>query len=106
MSESMNPAPDIYSDQDYDPYRGVDFEWDAWRADALCQGREYAGVNFHPTQGEDYKPAQAVCNDCEVQSECLDYAIEKKEKKGIWGGATAKERTRILRAMQREMEMD
>lgn len=106
MSENINPVPDNYSEQGYDPYRGVDFEWDDWRTNALCREEEYSHVNFYPTQGEDYKPAQAVCGDCEVESECLDYAIDKKEKDGVWGGATAKERTRILRAMKRAMEED
>jgi WhiB family redox-sensing transcriptional regulator len=32
-----------------------------------------------------------------VQVECLDYALEARERFGIWGGTTDKQRRRLLR---------
>lgn len=36
--------------------------------------------------------ATAVCNQCDVRQECLDYAIEAEEVFGIWGGLSASQR--------------
>jgi WhiB family redox-sensing transcriptional regulator len=36
--------------------------------------------------------AQAICNECSVRQECLDYAIEAEEIFGIWGGLSASAR--------------
>ena len=32
-----------------------------------------------------------------VQQQCLEFALANRESEGIWGGATEKERRRILR---------
>ena len=46
----------------------------------------------------DSKPARDLCNECAVQTECLQYALSKPEAEthGIWGGTTGRER-RIIR---------
>jgi WhiB family transcriptional regulator, redox-sensing transcriptional regulator len=36
--------------------------------------------------------AKAVCAACEVQSECLAFAVRTRQKHGIWGGTTKDER--------------
>ena len=42
------------------------------------------------------KEAEAICNTCEVQPECLQYAIETRPVFGVWGGKT---RSRRLKAV-------
>jgi WhiB family redox-sensing transcriptional regulator len=42
-----------------------------------------------------------VCNECSVQETCLEFALQGREKEGVWGGATEKERRRILRQRRR-----
>jgi len=32
-----------------------------------------------------------------VRSDCLDYAVEARERFGVWGGMTEKQRRRLLR---------
>ncbi|CAN5135181.1 MAG: WhiB family transcriptional regulator [Nocardioides sp.] len=34
----------------------------------------------------DVESAKALCQDCPVQSMCLDGAIERREPWGVWGG--------------------
>jgi hypothetical protein len=53
---------------------------------------------FHPNRGEDTAAAKAVCAECLVRVECLEYALANAEKFGIWGGTSERER----RAMRRE----
>lgn len=36
--------------------------------------------------------AKRVCYACEVQQECLEYALATREPYGIWGGLTEMER--------------
>ena len=45
--------------------------------------------------------AKRVCSECSVQGTCLEFALQGREKEGVWGGATEKERRRILRQRRR-----
>lgn len=73
-----------------------------WRDDALCAQTDIEA--FYPGTGEDYHPALAVCSRCPVTTQCLGYAlaIEGDLRHGIWGGTTAKERSRIAAKRRRE----
>lgn len=42
--------------------------------------------------------ARRICADCQVQRQCLDFAIRTAEAHGIWGGTTPEERVRTRRA--------
>lgn len=52
---------------------------------------------FFPTRGEDTTQAKAICAECSVRQECLDYAVRNGEKFGIWGGTSERERRNIRR---------
>ena len=41
--------------------------------------------------------AKFLCAQCDVRDECLEFALEIRERYGIWGGKTETERRRILR---------
>lgn len=52
---------------------------------------------FFPTQGNGYKLAQAICNDCPVQAACLAecLALEDPDNRyGVWAGTTARGRVK------------
>lgn len=65
----------------------------SWSADAACQ--EHPEVDFFPDRGTDTRSAKAVCAGCLVRSECLAYALEHRERHGIWGGTSERERRRM-----------
>jgi WhiB family redox-sensing transcriptional regulator len=67
-----------------------------WRKSGACNGLE-ASV-FYPATEEDAEVAKAICELCAVQKRCRDYALEGREKDGVWGGLTERERRRILRS--------
>jgi WhiB family transcriptional regulator, redox-sensing transcriptional regulator len=46
--------------------------------------------------------AKAVCACCEVQAECLRFAMESAQDHGVWGGTTEEERRALRRARIRQ----
>lgn len=70
-----------------------------WREHAACQGID-AEV-FYPVEDEDADPAKAVCAQCTVATACLEYALAARERDGVWGGATERERRRLVRQRRR-----
>lgn len=70
-----------------------------WKADAAC--RDVDPELFFPQRGESTAEAKAVCRRCDVQAECLAYALTNNEHFGIWGGKSERERHRIRRARLR-----
>lgn len=41
--------------------------------------------------------AKSVCGGCPVRQPCLEWALHSRERDGVWGGATERERRRIIR---------
>ncbi len=70
----------------------------SWMAHAAC--RNTATSIFFPARGENgnVAKAKAVCNTCQVRSECLSYAIRTRQQTGVWGGQSG----RVLRALRHE----
>ena len=55
-----------------------------------------APAEFSVAVGESVEPGKALCGSCEVQVECLEYAIEGGESlQGVWGGASDRERRKL-----------
>lgn len=52
---------------------------------------------FYSDNTADQVAAKAMCFECSVQFECLEYAIENNEKFGIFGGTLPSERRTIIR---------
>lgn len=70
-----------------------------WRQHGACRGLDPA--IFYPLDDEDAEPAKEVCEACPVRQPCLEHALSSREKEGIWGGATERERRRIIRQRRR-----
>jgi WhiB family redox-sensing transcriptional regulator len=64
-----------------------------------CRGLD-ASI-FYPDTEEEAEIAQQVCSECSVREACLEFALARREKVGVWGGATERERRRILRHRRR-----
>lgn len=70
----------------------------AWQDYANCRGAD--ADLFFPERGASTRRAKAICGECQVRNECLDFAIEIGEKFGIWGGMSERERRRVRRERQ------
>jgi WhiB family transcriptional regulator, redox-sensing transcriptional regulator len=68
-----------------------------WRKRAACRGIDVE--IFFPESDDDAEAeaAKAVCDACPVRQACLEHALAHREREGIWGGTTERERRRILR---------
>ena len=66
-----------------------------WQERALCAQTD--PESFFPEKGGSTREAKKVCLACEVRSECLEYALAHRIEHGVWGGASERERRRILR---------
>ena len=66
-----------------------------WQERANCLGVD--PDLFFPERGASTREAKGVCRGCEVRVECLEYALLNRIEHGVWGGASERERRRILR---------
>ena len=64
-----------------------------WHDRARCA--ETDPEMFFPEKGESTGPAKRVCAGCEVWAECLQDALDRGERFGVWGGLSERER-RVL----------
>lgn len=76
--------------------------------------------SFFPERGTAQitaRDAKAICNGedgrpaCSVRQVCLEYALDRKERFGIWGGKSERERARVAKerriaARKRELEIE
>lgn len=70
-----------------------------WRQRAACRGVD--PDIFYPVSDEEASDAKAICALCPVQQACLEWALTSRESDGVWGGATERERRRIIRRRRR-----
>lgn len=64
-----------------------------WTAAANCRGVD--PDRFFPARGESHEPAAAICAACVVQDDCLQYALDTRQKHGVWGGVSERARRRM-----------
>lgn len=69
-----------------------------WAVFAAC--READADQFFATSRESERGALALCQMCTVIDDCLEHALEARERFGVWGGKTEKARKRILRGIE------
>lgn len=87
-------------------WAAVDLEPDsrtpAWMLDAACRGHPpddwFAEANTAESHAA-RKRAVAVCEECPVRAECLEFAVETNQAHGTWGGVGERERRRLRRRM-------
>lgn len=78
------------------PFLGsVDDGASSWQERALCAQTDPEA--FFPEKGGSTREAKKICLSCEVRVECLEYALERDERFGIWGGLSERERRKLKR---------
>lgn len=67
----------------------------AWQERARCA--ETDPEAFFPEKGGSTRKAKQVCKGCEVRAECLEHALARDERFGIYGGLSERERRKLKR---------
>lgn len=67
---------------------------DEWMADGLCA--QVDPELFFPEKGGSPVEAKQVCDRCAVRAECLEAALARRERYGVWGGMSERERRKLL----------
>jgi WhiB family redox-sensing transcriptional regulator len=70
-----------------------------WRQRAECRGAD--PDIFYPVSAEEAEEARSICSGCAVMEACLEWALVNRERDGVWGGATERERRRMIRQRRR-----
>jgi WhiB family transcriptional regulator, redox-sensing transcriptional regulator len=69
-----------------------------WAATAACLHAADLNLWFpDPDDDVALAAAVAVCEECPVRTDCLDYAVRWRIDHGVWGGHTEDERRGIRR---------
>lgn len=53
------------------------------------------------TRDQPNPQAAAICSRCLITNECLQWALDTKQRYGVWGGTTPRQRTKLLRVVVR-----
>jgi len=64
-----------------------------WMDSAVCAQTDPEA--FYPEKGYSTAEAKKTCLSCDVRTECLEYAIANKERFGVWGGKSERERRKM-----------
>lgn len=73
-----------------------------WMAKGRCS--ELPPAMFFPSDGVGVEIARRLCADCPVKEPCLEYALAERIDHGVWGGASERERRRILKRRRLEAQ--
>jgi WhiB family redox-sensing transcriptional regulator len=75
-----------------------------WVGAARCIGEEpelFFPVGTTRPAVEQTERAKAICRDCPVIGECLEWSLATAQDAGVWGGLSEEERRTIRRARRR-----
>ena len=68
-----------------------------WKVVVPLRNRPLFPCGFFMKAMKQANEAKAICMECPVVTECLEYAIRTNQDSGIWGGTTEDERKSIRR---------
>ena len=66
-----------------------------WTKDAACAQSDPDA--WFPEKGGSTRQAKKICRSCDVIDECLAFALRNKERFGIYGGLSERERRPLMR---------
>ena len=88
---------------DFVPTSIVDATWNNldWRLRSACTDVDtnlFFPVGLTGDAIDQTNLAKAICRECPVQSQCLEFALRTTQDYGVWGGRTEDERRAIRRS--------
>lgn len=68
-----------------------------WTRDALCAQIDPDMFFADGPGGTGSAEAKRVCAGCDVREQCLEYALRKGERFGVWGGLSPRQRQALTK---------
>lgn len=65
-----------------------------WQIEAACRRWPDPDV-FFPDRGDEDTAILLLCSDCPVAIQCRTQALRERQRYGVWGGLTERDRERI-----------
>jgi WhiB family redox-sensing transcriptional regulator len=78
-----------------------------WRSAAVCRSADpdlFFPVSSSGRALEQIAEAKAICARCQVQPECLAFALRTRQVHGVWGGMSELERYLVWRRDERRID--
>lgn len=76
-----------------------------WVQRARCRDEDpelFFPIGTSGPAAEQIERAKAVCMQCPVRAECLEWALATGQDAGVWGGLSEEERRALRRARRRD----
>ncbi|WP_062077737.1 WhiB family transcriptional regulator [Demequina globuliformis] len=67
-----------------------------------CAKGEIDPDTWFPAPSTSNTAVKEICAECPVRAACLEYALDRPELEGIWGGASYKDRQAIRRTRRKQ----
>ena len=81
--------------------RTHDWDVDAWRGRSACRDSDpdiFFPIGITGPALEQIETARRICTACDVNEECLEFALATNQEAGVWGGTTEEERRKLRKA--------
>lgn len=72
-----------------------------WRTRGACLTEDPETFFPHPSDLDGIEAAKAICRGCPVVEVCASYALDTRQRDGVWGALDEADRTRALRRQKR-----
>lgn len=73
---------------------------EVWMTEGLCTQTDPEVFYPRPGEARAVQTAKRICYDCPIQMRCLTFALDQRERHGIWGGLTPAERSRLADSLE------
>jgi WhiB family redox-sensing transcriptional regulator len=81
--------------------RSIDWDKEDWRDEAACRQTDpdlFFPVGTTGPAVDQIEAAKAVCQSCESQPACLEFALATNQESGVWGGTSEEERRKLRKS--------
>ena len=82
-------------------FKGVNERHEEWRERAQCKLEGIPTSSYYPEQYQSldltYEALKACVERCKVREECLQYALDNRERHGYFGSVSERNRRRLVR---------
>ena len=81
--------------------RTIDWDLDDWRNRSACRDTDpdlFFPVGTTGLALDQIDAAKLVCQACDVQGACLEFALATNQESGVWGGTSEEERRKLRKA--------